>query len=87
MSACRSCMAELRWARTAAGRAMPLDFAPDAVKGNVRLLDDGRCETLGPLEVEIARASNEPLYTSHFFTCPERDHWRGSSREDMERVA
>lgn len=74
MSACRSCKAAIIWARTAAGRLMPLDAQPRA-DGNIQLLPDGTARVLGKddladldrraaLEGHVAR-----LYVSHFATC------------------
>jgi hypothetical protein len=62
---CRSCGAEILWARTTSGKPMPLDREPSA-NGNV-LLRDGVAQVLGPLDVAV---TGEPLYLSHFATCP-----------------
>lgn len=65
---CSSCGASIVWAKTEAGRAMPLDAEPT---------DDGTIETIGntcrvlsPIEAAITRGETGRLYTSHFATCP-----------------
>ena len=66
MSQCRSCGAPLIWARTEAGKAMPLDAEPSLYGGNIRLHDDG---TITVLAKDDPRNSLEKLYKSHFATC------------------
>lgn len=85
MSKCRSCLAAIVWARTEDGKAMPLDAEPHE-EGNIRLLEDGTCEVVGPLEALIARGEGMELRRSHFATCPEAAHWRGRTRKEVERV-
>lgn len=68
MGTCRSCDAEITWARTAAGKAMPLDRLPDP-NGNV-VLRDGVAIVLGPLERAIAEEEGETLRMPHHATCP-----------------
>lgn len=70
MATCKSCSAPMTWAKTTAGRIIPMDAAPTAdgtwqftVPGMVRFV---------PLE---GRAGLE-LYTSHFATCPFADKHR-----------
>ena len=66
MSRCRSCGAEIRWARTAAkGKAIPLDPEPTE-EGNV-VLDGDTATVLGPLE---RSAHDGPLFMPHHATCP-----------------
>lgn len=73
MSRCRSCDAPIRWARTEAGKSMPLDPNP-VPDGNVVLLDDDRVHVLHADE----SADGAPTYVSHFATCPKaKDHRRG----------
>lgn len=67
MSTCRSCDAEIRWARTIAGKAMPLNRDPDP-NGNV-VLRDGVAVVLGPLERTIAEEEGELLLMPHHATC------------------
>ena len=68
MGACRSCGDEIRWARTVAGKAMPLDLEPNP-NGNV-VLRDGVAVVLGPLERTIAEEEGETLRMPHHATCP-----------------
>jgi hypothetical protein len=73
MGRCRSCGAEITWARTAANdRPMPLDAQPTP-DGNVRL--DGDVATvLGPLDVEaLTDVQRAALRMPHHATCP---NWR-----------
>ena len=85
MSVCRSCLEPIVWATTAEGNKMPLDAEPHE-EGNVRLLEDGTCEVVGPLETLIAAGEGVRLHRSHFATCPEAAHWRGTTRAEVERV-
>lgn len=79
MNQCSKCGQPIRWALTATSKKMPLDFNPTA-DGNVRITGtyggDDTCETLGPLELEIARGDGSVLYTSHFATCPDARYFR-----------
>lgn len=74
MSACRSCGAPMRWARTSNGKAMPLDAEPDDT-GNVVIID-GHAET----HISAGRAEEVrpgmPRYMPHHATCPQADDWR-----------
>jgi hypothetical protein len=69
---CRSCGAEIVWARTTLGKAMPLDPEP-ATEGNVQLCMVGGEEiaaVLGSADRAAAQLEQIPLYVSHFATCP-----------------
>lgn len=79
MNACRSCAALITWARTERGGRMPLDADPyDGPEpgGLFVLRDAGSPE--GPLAIAVPPAAfpDEPLYRSHFATCPDADRWR-----------
>lgn len=68
MSRCRSCGAEIIWARTAGkGKLIPLDAEPaERPNGLFKLMHVG-----GPDEPPTAFiASGEEVYLSHFATCP-----------------
>jgi hypothetical protein len=69
VSRCRSCGAEIRWARMSSGRAMPLDLEPSPA-GTVALVDDEHAETLSRDAAELEREAGRELYVSHFATCP-----------------
>lgn len=67
MTVCRSCQAEIAWARTTTGGRMPLD-ADQVRDGNVVAQPDGLVRAL--------RSGEEPdpswpRYRSHFATCPQ----------------
>lgn len=63
LKTCRSCSAPIVWAKTANGKAMPLDAEPTAM-GNVTL--DGGVIRLSTADYNALG----PRYTSHFATCP-----------------
>ena len=75
---CRSCGAEIRWARTEKGKRIPLDDEP-TVKGNVTIARQGDhviASVLGPMEAEIARQEGRTLYLPHHASCPQGDAWK-----------
>lgn len=77
-SRCRSCQAEVRWVKTAAGKWMPLDVEPSA-EGNVQLCMVGGEEIAAVLGGEFraaAQLEQIPLYVSHFASCPHGKQWR-----------
>lgn len=74
MSRCRSCGAEIEWARTVNNRAMPLDAEPTA-DGNV-VIRDGKAHVLGPMELLVLDAG-EVLRMPHHATCEHAAQWRG----------
>ncbi len=78
---CRSCGAPIIWARTEAGKPMPVDADP-IDGGNVLLVATGTATPIARshpavdpridgLAVEAA-----PRHTSHFATCPQAGKWR-----------
>lgn len=75
MSECKSCHAPIRWARTVAGKNMPLDV--DEL-GEVAIFDDGNVEQIGwdgPLRRVQVVAPRPGLHRSHFASCPSaREH-------------
>jgi len=85
---CKTCGAEIIWAETPAGRAIPLDVEP--VYGKQRSFWEKEAEpTLVPrgamvlLPGQKTRAATEedlklkrPMYVSHFSTCPDHDMHR-----------
>jgi hypothetical protein len=70
---CRACKAPIVWAKTEAGRPMPLDAEP-VDGGNVALVD-GIVVVLGAAARERLDGKLE-LYRSHFATCPFADDFR-----------
>ena len=73
MSRCRSCQAPIDWARTEKGRRIPLD--PDPYTGpepaGLFVLREPDAGT--PLAVAAPPGAfpGEPVYRSHFVTCPQ----------------
>ncbi len=72
-STCRTCRAPVLWATTEHGRKMPLDLEPytGPEPGGLFILR-------GELAVAVTAAAfdDEPLYRSHFATCPQADQHR-----------
>lgn len=87
---CRSCNAEIRWAKTAAGKRIPLDVDPVRT-GNVQLGLVGGEEiaiVVGAADAVAAQAAGLELYLSHFATCPNaasHRHSAGTTAEPEER--
>lgn len=76
MSACKSCGASIIWARTPAGRVIPVDREPTE-DGNVRLTyRDHKAHALVVGKGEDLFSSGEARHTSHFATCPDADKHR-----------
>jgi hypothetical protein len=74
-SRCRSCRAEIVWATTGAGKAMPVDAEP-VDDGNVLLdEDDGYlfATVVSPGQIPL---DGSPLYASHFASCPNSSQHR-----------
>lgn len=65
MSRCRSCRAEIVWAKTRDGKAAPFERDP---KGVWTIVDG----------VAYAAQDGDERYTSHFATCPQAATWRGA---------
>ena len=76
---CRSCSAEIVWLRIRpGGRRMPVDLEPSPA-GNI-LADlsaaGGVVLSAAALRVVKEETPDEPLYVSHFATCPQAGEWR-----------
>lgn len=88
MSKCRSCPAQVVWAKhKTTDRANPLDPQPSE-KGNL-LLDRSRMiyEVLTGDDLERAREQGIPLFVSHFATCPNaRRHHNHQRRRQVTRT-
>jgi hypothetical protein len=77
-SSCRSCKAPIVWARTEAGKNMPLDANPTT--GAPAIFVDGNVEITGhtgnqPL-VKVHGTPADGLSRSHFASCPNRAQHR-----------
>jgi hypothetical protein len=63
MSTCKSCGAPVRWARTDAGKNIPIDPDPRP-DGNIQLVDAGT-----HLAARVG-AAGSGSHVAHFVTCP-----------------
>ena len=70
MNRCRSCGGAITWAKTDAGKSMPVDVEPT---------EDGTLWHPGPGRVLVVTANTPPSvkrYRSHFATCPHANQHR-----------
>jgi ferric-dicitrate binding protein FerR (iron transport regulator) len=72
---CRSCQAPIFWARTEAGRAMPVDAAPTP-DGRVVLYDRGGTVMARTLKEGEQLRPGEKGRRPHHQTCPQAKEWR-----------
>jgi hypothetical protein len=82
---CASCHADIVWARTTSGAAMPVDAEPTR-GANVRLRwenSDARAEVV---KAALAFGSTG-LHLSHFVTCPKADQWRRRGGKAFDQTA
>ena len=73
IASCRSCSAPIIWTCTKQGNRMPVDAVPladDGASGFI-LFDGGQGGELLALYKGPSSARGEPLYASHFATCPQ----------------
>lgn len=74
VSRCRSCDAEIVWARGATGKRMPVDAEPSH-NGNVMLVPDRKrpgewtAIVLARANLSVTRISGAVLHLNHFVTC------------------
>jgi hypothetical protein len=71
-STCRGCGADILWAKSARGSAIPLDAEPGP-SGTMVLEGDG------PVAVNVGPPTlfdRRPRYVSHFSTCPQAAEFR-----------
>ncbi|MCZ1075066.1 hypothetical protein [Rhodococcus sp. A5(2022)] len=76
---CTSCRAEIVWATTTKDKPIPLEPA-STPNGNLAVypVDGGGLRAVivqGPRR-DAMRACGQPLYLSHFVSCPHADEWR-----------
>lgn len=76
---CASCRAEIVWATTTKDKPIPLEPA-STPNGNLAVyqVDGGGLRAVivqGPRR-DAMRACGQPLYLSHFVSCPHADEWR-----------
>lgn len=67
---CKSCGAEIIWAKTRMGKVMPLDAKPSP-NGNMAYAA-GETHAYTEADAKLHR----DRYTSHFATCPDHQQWR-----------
>lgn len=76
---CRSCRAPIVWSVTKhAGKRLPLNPKPSPM-GNVRVELNSSvlyAELVLAAYREALLAEGQPLYVSHFATCPNAKNWR-----------
>lgn len=77
VAACSSCSARIIWTVTAKGKRMPVDAEPREY-GTFVLRGQGDDVPLLALHKSVS-PGHEPLYVSHFATCPDGDSWRRRS--------
>lgn len=80
MAECRSCGAEISWARSAAsGSPMPIDAEPTP-EGNV--VYTGELVAGAPFVQVLGKGERDdrPRYMPHHATCPQGREWRGRRR-------
>ena len=79
MSSCRSCGAQIIWARTERGKRMPLDAEPvvDVTARGLFVLRE-KTNPGGPLALAAwgLDCFTDRHYQSHFATCPNADNHR-----------
>jgi hypothetical protein len=78
MSECRSCRAPIIWAATEKGGRMPLDAGPydgDDPRGLFVFRHDGLGRVFA-MAVPPDAFPGEPVYRSHFATCPHANQHR-----------
>jgi hypothetical protein len=81
---CGSCHQPIIWAKTTAGKAMPVDAEPP-LQGGTIVLDkrpDGTLLARVLTKTQLAGTSfgRKDLRTSHFARCPQADRWRARAR-------
>ena len=70
MSTCKSCGAEITWARTENGKKIPLSV--ESAETRFILKSRGGATAGDTVKVAVSR----PTYISHFADCPDADKWR-----------
>lgn len=80
MSACRTCNAQILWAKTERGKTVPLDAIPVALEtiepGKRADWLRGAFALVGGVAVSALKVDSpgaRELRVSHFVTCPDRD--------------
>ena len=83
MSQCRSCQAEILWARTENGKAMPMEEQPSEegkfVCIGVHVDDRGRQTPVMSSNLQNPEREDERRWVCHWAKCPASDQHRGQS--------
>lgn len=74
-STCRACKATILWAKTGAGKNIPLNEFPEP-GGNIRLEPGGDIAVNVPKIIAERPENDLKLYKSHFATCPNAHQFR-----------
>jgi hypothetical protein len=79
---CKKCQAEILWATTSNGKAIPVD-AEIAAGGNIALeIDD-----VGMLRARVVRpAGDVEAYQSHFVLCPAAEYFRAGGEASADQA-
>lgn len=73
MSRCKGCGREMVWAKTPAGKNIPLERVPNGY------------EVSGGQAIEIGTLDG--VYISHFLTCPKANQFSGSKKSKPQQEA
>lgn len=73
LSHCRSCAAPIIWTVTTNGKRMPVDADPVVSPRGFRL-DEGEDPPVASFTTK--HLADDPVYVSHFSTCPNADAHR-----------
>jgi hypothetical protein len=85
-TSCRSCGAEIVWARTERDKRAPIDAEPNPLGDVVLIWHEGDREPLAIFGVPDEAFEEWQRHTSHFATCPDADHWRHRRRREEEQA-
>lgn len=87
---CKGCNAWIQWALSPNRKSVPVDGEaitssqdPRAIrhrKTPLYTLAEGQLTSQGNADVAFSAARNQPLYISHFATCPKRAQFSGRRR-------
>jgi hypothetical protein len=81
-AACKSCGASIIWALTQNGKRIPLDAEPAERPSGLFRLEGSATGSMPPIAIS---AAGEPVYLSHFVTCPNADQHRKPRASPADR--
>ncbi|MGD9712863.1 MAG: hypothetical protein AB7V46_12440 [Thermomicrobiales bacterium] len=79
MNKCRSCLADIIWAKTEAGTLIPLDATPGKPGANMALIE-GVAKVINKNDL-FEPVYSGPLYLSHWASCPHAAQHRRSAKK------